>query len=152
MQPTLSAETLATVKATIPALRAHGLAITTRMYGRLFEDAEIRALFGEDPTGAEARQPRALAAAVLAYAENVDNLAVLSGAVGAIAARHVQAGIQPRHYEAVADALLGAIADVLGEAATPAILTAWGEAYWRLAFLLQAQEAVLYVRRLESAA
>jgi nitric oxide dioxygenase len=146
MQPTLSAAAIATVKATVPALRAHGLAITTRMYARLFEDPEIKALFGGAAMDAQARQPRALAAAVLAYAENIDNLAMLSGAVASIAARHVEKQIQPHHYEAVGDALLGAICDVLGEAATPEVLEAWGDAYWRLAFILQAAEAQLYAR------
>jgi nitric oxide dioxygenase len=153
MQTTLSAAAAATVKATVPALRVHGLAITTRMYARLFEDPGIKALFGGAEMGAEARQPRALAAAVLAYAENIDNLAALGGAVEAIAARHVERRIQPQHYEAVAGALLGAIRDVLGETATPEVLQAWGQAYWRLAFILQRREAELYAgERLEPAA
>ena len=49
--------------------------------------------------------------------------------------------ILPKHYHFVAEALLGAIKDVLGEAATPEILEAWGEAYWFLADLLIAREA-----------
>ena len=52
--------------------------------------------------------------------------------------------IRPHHYDAVATALLGAISDVLGEAATPQILEAWGQAYWRLAAILQGREAQLY--------
>ena len=44
MNNDLSAAAIATVKATVPALRIHGLAITTRMYERLFEDAAIKAL------------------------------------------------------------------------------------------------------------
>ena len=151
MQPTLSADAIATVRATVPALRAHGLAITTAMYARLFEDPEIRALFSGAADFA-ARQPRALAAAVLAYAENIDNLPALEGAIGMIAARHVERGIEPRHYGAVGEALLGAIGDVLGEAATPAVLDAWGAAYWRLAFILQAQEAALSAQRRAAAA
>jgi nitric oxide dioxygenase len=87
--------------------------------------------------------PRALAAAVVAYAENVDNLPALSGAVDMIAARHVIAGVRPWHYDKVAMALLDALKDVLGEAATPQILDAWAEAYGRLARVLQAREAEL---------
>jgi nitric oxide dioxygenase len=145
MQNDLSAAAIATVKATVPALRTHGLAITTAMYARLFQDAEIKALF---PAGPEpGRMPRALAAAVLAYAENIDNLPALSGAVEAIAARHVERRIEPAHYEVVAEALLGAMVEVLGEAATPAVLEAWGEAYWRLALILQRREGELYAAR-----
>lgn len=144
MTQDLSATTIATVKATIPALRAHGLAITTRMYERLFDDLAIKALFNQDHQGPNGRQPKALAMAVVAYAENIDNLSALTGAVETIAARHVRNHILPEHYSAVATALLGAISDVLGEAATPQILDAWGQAYWRLAGILQGREAELY--------
>ncbi len=44
----------------------------------------------------------------------------------------------------MADALLGAIGDILGDAATPAITAAWGEAYWFLAELLIGREAAIY--------
>jgi nitric oxide dioxygenase len=44
----------------------------------------------------------------------------------------------------VADALLGAIKDVLGDAATPEILAAWGEAYWFLADVLIGREKQIY--------
>jgi len=60
-----------------------------------------------------------------------------------IAARHVMAGVQAWHYDAVAQALMGALRQVLGEAATPAILEAWAQAYHRLAVVLQAREAEL---------
>jgi len=143
MKTQLSAAAMATVKATVPALRVHGVAITTRMYERLFEDAEIRALFNQDHHGPNGAQPRALAMAVVAYAENIEDLTPLAGAVAAIAQRHVRSHVRPQHYAPVATALLGAISDVLGEAATPQILDAWGQAYWQLADLLQATEAEL---------
>lgn len=153
MNVPLSAAAIATVKATVPALRANGLAITTRMYARLLQDAEMRVLFGTTDTGEGGRQPKALAAAVLAFAQNVDNLAALAGAVETIAGRHVARRIEPRHYDIVAHALIGAIGDVLGEAATADILAAWTQAYWRLAHVLQAREAELYAaQRVEAAA
>ncbi|MFL5298700.1 MAG: globin domain-containing protein [Phenylobacterium sp.] len=140
------------MKATVPALRAHGVAITTAMYARLFEDPSIKALFNQDHHGPDGRQPRALAMAVLAYAEHIDDLAPLAGAIETIASRHVAIGIQPGQYHAVADALLGAMGEVLGEAATPDVLQAWGEAYWRLAAILQAREANLYAEQAGAAA
>ena len=42
---TISPEAMATVKATAPALEKHGVAITTAMYARLFQNAEIEAMF-----------------------------------------------------------------------------------------------------------
>ncbi|HEY0437185.1 MAG TPA: globin domain-containing protein [Phenylobacterium sp.] len=143
MTEDLSAAAIATVKATVPALRIHGVAISERLYERLFADPEIRDLFDPAGQGPNGRMPRALAAAVVAYAENVDNLPALSGAVDVISARHVIAGVRPWHYDAVGRSLLGALQDVLGEAATPAIQDAWAQAYGRLARVLQAREAEL---------
>jgi len=150
MQITLSAQTIATVKATAPVLVQHGVAITKRMYERLFVDPEVKALF-DQAAQESGEQPRRLAAAIVAFAQNVDNLPALAGAVEMVAARHVERRVEPRHYDAVADALLGAICDVLGEAATPAVLSAWGDAYWRLAFILREREAELRAARLQAA-
>lgn len=144
MPKPLSEKTIQIVKATVPALEAHGLAITRRMYERMFQNPEIRDLFNQSHHGATGSQPRALAAAVLAYAQNIDNLGVLGPAVERIAQKHVGLNILPEHYPHVATSLLGAIQDVLGEAATPEILAAWGEAYWFLAELLIGREAEIY--------
>lgn len=140
---TLSAETIAIVKSTAPALQQHGLAITTRMYERLFADPAIKALFDE-AAQESGEQPKRLAAAILAYAKNVDNLGVLSQAVEHMAARHVQTGVKPEHYPAVAAALLPAIKDVLGDAVDQKVLDAWGEAYWVLAEILIGAEKKMY--------
>ncbi|MFC3125648.1 NO-inducible flavohemoprotein [Pseudoroseomonas globiformis] len=138
------------IKATIPALEAHGVEIARAMYGRLFQDPVVRNLFNQSHQGMSERQPRALAGAVLAYARNIDDLRPLAGAVELIAQKHVSLDIQPAHYDAVASALLGAISDVLGKAATPEVLGAWGEAYWALARLLIGREAQIYGEQAEA--
>ncbi|MXP62396.1 NO-inducible flavohemoprotein [Roseomonas sp. M0104] len=140
----LSDTTVSLVKATVPALQAHGLAITRRMYERMFRNEAIRDLFNQSHHGETGSQPKALANAVLAYAQNIDNLGVLTAAVERIAQKHVGLNILPEHYPYVAEALLGAIRDVLGDAATPQILEAWGEAYWFLADVLIGREAQIY--------
>lgn len=144
MPEPLEPATVALIKATVPALEAHGLAITRRMYERLFENPEIRDLFNQSHHGETGSQPKALAQAVLAYARHIDDLGVLGGAVERIAQKHVALNILPEHYPHVADALLAAIRDVLGGAATPEICAAWGEAYWFLAEILIGREAALY--------
>lgn len=144
MTSPLSERTIATVKATIPALEAHGLAIVRTMYERMFCDPDIRNLFNQSHHGETGSQPKALTGAILAYARNIDDLGVLGAAVERIAQKHVGLQILPEHYPIVAEALLGAIADVLGEAATPAVLEAWGEAYWFLANILINREAAIY--------
>ena len=143
MTKPLAPETIAIVKATAPALQQHGLAITTRMYERLFVDPEIKALFDE-AAQASGEQPKRLAGAILAYAKNIDNLGALTAAVERMAERHVETGVKPEHYPAVAAALLPAIKDVLGDAVDQTVLDAWGEAYWFLAEVLIGREAVMY--------
>ncbi len=144
MSRTLSDETIALVKATVPALEAYGLDIVREMYARMFENPDIRDLFNQSHHGDAGSQPRALTGAILAYANNIDNLGALAPAVERIAQKHVGLQILPEHYPYVADALLGAIKAVLGDAATDAILNAWGEAYWFLADILIARENRIY--------
>ena len=144
MPDDLSDRTIALVKATVPALEQHGLAITRRMYERMFQNEAIRDLFNQSHHGESGSQPKALAAAILAYARNIEGLAALAPAVERIAQKHVGLNILPEHYPYVAEALLGAIKDVLGDAATEEILAAWGEAYWYLAEVLIARERAIY--------
>lgn len=143
MTEPLSAATIAIVKATVPALAEHGTAITTAMYARLFQDEHIKALFNHANQGESGAQVHALAAAILAYAQNIENLGVLVPVVERIAYKHVGYHILPEHYPYVANALLAAIKEVLGDAASDEILAAWGEAYWFLANILKAREVVL---------
>ena len=97
---------------------------------------------------ASGEQPKRLAAAILAYARNIDRLDALGPAVGRMVARHVETGVKAEHYPYVANALLPAIRDVLGaDIATDEVLAAWGEAYWMLADLLIDAEAKAYAER-----
>ncbi|MEK1896126.1 MAG: NO-inducible flavohemoprotein [Rhizobium sp.] len=144
MTQTLTETTKAIVRATVPVLTTNGTEITAAMYKRLFENSKVRDLFNQSNQGEEGRQTKALAQAILAYAQNIDNLAILTGAVERIAQKHVGLHIRPDHYPHVATALLGAIKDVLGEAATDKILNAWGEAFWFLANILIGREQQIY--------
>jgi nitric oxide dioxygenase len=144
MAEALSERTIALVKATVPALEAHGLDIVHEMYSRMFQNPDIRDLFNQSHHGDTGSQPRALTGAILAYANSIDNLGALAAAVERIAQKHVGLQILPEHYPHVGAALLGAIAHVLGDAATEEIMTAWGEAYWFLANILITREAALY--------
>jgi hemoglobin-like flavoprotein len=141
---TASAHAIEIVKATAPAIEEHGVAITTAMYDRLFQNPEIEAMF-DRAAQQSGEQPRRLAGAILAYARNIDKLQNLGSAVQRMVARHVETGVKPEHYPHVAAALLPAIREVLGEeVATDEVLAAWGEAYWMLADILIAAEAQAY--------
>ena len=143
MSASLSPETISIIKSTAPVMQQQGVAITTRMYERLFVDPEMKALFDEAAQNS-GEQPQRLAAALLAFASNADNLDALKGSIDRIAARHAAMSVKPEHYCAVANALLPAIKDVLGDAADDRILNAWGEAYWFLAEVLKSRENSIY--------
>jgi len=139
-----SPEAIAIVKSTAPLLEKHGVAITTAMYARLFENADIAAMF-DRAAQASGEQPRRLAGAILAYAKNIEKLGNLGPAVARMVTRHVETGVKAEHYPYVAEALLPAIRDVLGaDVATDTVLAAWGEAYWMLADILIAAEQEAY--------
>jgi len=139
-----SPSAMAIVKATAPAIEKHGVEITTAMYARLFRNSEVEAMF-DRAAQASGEQPRRLANAILAYAKNIDRLENLGPAVERMVARHVETGVKAEHYPLVAEALLPAIREVLGaEVATDEVLAAWGEAYWMLADILIAAEALAY--------
>lgn len=143
----LGQETINTVKATVPALRDHGEAVTTHFYQVMFRDyPQVKAYFNQAHQ-AQGTQPRALANSVLAYAENIDRLEALEGALPKIIEKHVALDVRPEHYPIVGECLLRAIGDVLGEAATESVMNAWAEAYGHLADLLIEAEEGIYRER-----
>lgn len=140
----ISPSQLAIIKATVPVLQAHGETITTVMYRNMIKaHPDLRNVFSHasQTTGA---QPRALARAVLAYAMHIDDLPKLSHAIERIAQKHVSLFIRPDQYDIVATYLIGAIGEVLGDAATPEIVDAWTAAYGVLASVFIGREAQLY--------
>lgn len=143
----LSSQARPYIEASVPVLREHGLAITQCFYRNLFSEyPELTHLFnmGNQANGS---QQQSLAAAVFAYAANYDQPDALAPVVARIVHKHVSVGIRAEHYPIVGRHLLGAIQATLGEAATPALLDAWGEAYGLLAEALIAAERDLYAER-----
>ena len=132
------------VKGTVPVLREHGVALTTYFYNRMLShNPELKNVFNSahQHTGI---QPTALAMSVLAYAEHIDNPAVLASAVNRIAHKHVSLNIRPEQYAIVGKHLLASISEVLGEAASPQLIDAWATAYQQLASIMIGVEADLY--------
>src|SRR3546814_10816559 len=58
MSKVLSEQTIALVKATVPALQAHGLDIVRAMYARMFRNPTIRDLFNQSHHGDAGSQPK----------------------------------------------------------------------------------------------
>lgn len=139
----LSQKTIDIVKATAKLVAENSEAITTRMYEILFSThPEVKELF----KNADSDQHKKLASAVSAYAANIDNLGVLAKAVEKMASTHVRVKVLPEHYPLVGVSLLGAVKDVLGDAATDEVIEAWKEAYFFLADILIAREKELYAQ------
>ena len=92
----------------------------------------------------QGRQQTALANTVYAAAANIDNLGAIIPAVVQIAHKHKSLGITPDQYPIVGYHLLGAIKEVLGDAATPEIIEAWGEAYGVIADVFIGIEKEMY--------
>lgn len=132
------------IKATIPILRASGEDLTKYFYNRMFTNhPELKNIFNMG-NQANGRQKSALANAVLAYAENIDNPAVLINVLKGIGAKHVSLNIQPEQYKIVGANLIGSIGEVVGEAATSEILEAWTAAYYELAQIMIDLEKEMY--------
>src|SRR5688572_3876153 len=143
----LSDSTIQIVKATAPAVAANAEAITRRFYLLMFKgDPQVQAFFNQahQHTGG---QQKALAGAICAYAANIDNLGALRPAVELIAQKHCSLGIMPEHYPIVGKHLLVAVADVLGDAITPEVAAAWGDAYNFLASVFIEREAAIYAEQ-----
>lgn len=132
------------IKATAPVLAEHGLAITTKFYGDMISaHPELKNVFNNTHQ-ATGHQPRALAGALYAYAANIDNLGALSPAVELICHKHASLFIRAEQYDIVGHHLIETLKAVLGDAATPEILDAWGAAYWQLANIMIDKEGQMY--------
>ena len=132
------------VKSTAPILEEHGEQLTRHFYRRMFQHNPEVAPFFNPAHQSAGNQQRALAAAITAYAANIDNLEVLGGAVELIAQKHASLMIKPEHYPIVGANLLASIREVLGEGASDEVLNAWAEAYGFLADILMGREQQIY--------
>jgi nitric oxide dioxygenase len=132
------------VKATVPILKEHGVLLTTHFYKRMFEhNPELKHVFnmGNQQNN---KQQTALAMAVLAYAEHIENPGVLMPVVNGIGHKHTSLSIRPEHYVIVGNHLIASIGEVLGDGATPELLQAWTVAYNQLAALMSGHEQTIY--------
>ncbi|GHI00127.1 NO-inducible flavohemoprotein [Neobacillus kokaensis] len=125
----LDPKKLEIVKATLPVVKEHGEAITKRFYKRMFANhPELKNIFNmtHQITG---HQPKALADAVYGAAANIEDMSQIMPVLERIGEKHRSLQIKPEHYPIVGENLLGAIKEVLGDAATDDIMDAWADAY-----------------------
>lgn len=139
-----STQTIEIIKATVPVLEEHGTAITKVFYKNMFiEHPELLDIFNETNQKL-GRQQNALASTVLAAAKHIEHLGVLLPQVTGISHKHRALQILPEHYPIVGKHLIGAIKQVLGEAANDDIINAWTEAYDEIANVFIQLEKDMY--------
>lgn len=135
---------LSLIKATVPILKEHGVTLTKHFYQRMFtHNPELKNEFNMS-NQANGRQQTALATAVLAYAEHIENPSVLIGALQSIGQKHVSLNITAAQYDIVGSHLIAAIKEVLKDVATEELLEAWTIAYNQLAKIMIDLEAGYY--------
>lgn len=143
----LTTHHISIVKSTVPLLETGGPAITEYFYQRMFEhNPELKDIFNMS-NQASGRQKMALFEAILAYAKNIDNLAVLKHAVERIAQKHTSFHIKPEHYQIVGLHLIETLRELLPEQFSEEVESAWTAAYGVLANIFIGREEQLYQER-----
>jgi nitric oxide dioxygenase len=140
----MTPEQINLIKSTVPVLRENGVLLTKHFYQRMLGNNQgLKEVFnlGHQRSGAQAQ---ALANAVLAYAENIENPAVLMPVVELIAHKHVSLNIQAPDYSIVGENLLYSISEVLGIAMDNPLIDAWAKAYGQLADIFIQTEQAIY--------
>ncbi|WP_299037949.1 globin domain-containing protein [uncultured Pseudokineococcus sp.] len=150
----LSPSSAEVVRATLPAVQAHGVQITTTFYAAMLSaHPELLRTFNA-ANQASGEQQQALAMSVVAYAEHLlaqdgDDAGPggdvdFDRVMARIAHKHAALDIRPEQYLVVGRHLTEAVGEVLGDAVTAEVARAWDEVYWLFAVQLVAAEARLY--------
>jgi methyl-accepting chemotaxis protein len=96
-------------------------------YARLFETAPaVKPLFASTDMP---RQKTMLLSALVLLRKSLRDLDSIVPALRRMGARHVGYGAAPAHYPVVGEVLIGAMAEVAGQAWEERYTEAWGEAY-----------------------
>lgn len=113
-------------------------AVADLFYDRLFAIApELRHLFSNDLNS----QKRKLMALLSTCIGRLQQFSTLAPVIKGLGARHVEYGAKTEHYAIVAEALMWALKQSLGDAFTPEIRYAWAKVYEVVAATMQAGAA-----------
>lgn len=137
----LDAQTIATVKATIPLLVETGPKLTAHFYDRMFaHNPELKEIFNMS-NQRNGDQREALFNAIAAYASNLENLPALLPAVEKIAQKHTSFQIQPEQYNIVGTHLLATLDEMFSPGRSTGCL---GKAYgcWPTSLLIVKRKSI----------
>lgn len=129
----LTQEEIQTIKETVPLLKDKGQTITSIFYKRLFEQhPELKNVFNQT-NQKRGLQSSALAMAVLAAAENIEDLSPIVPAIMPVVYKHCALQVKPEHYPIVGENLIWAIEEVTGLEDEDPIIQTWIKAYGEIA-------------------
>lgn len=143
----LSTNDIKIVQSTLPIIEQAGTAVTDHFYSRMFtHNPELKDIFNlsNQHTG---KQKVALFEAIIAYAHNLENVAVLKHAVERIANKHVSLHIKPDDYNIVGHHLIETLRELLTSQFNDDVEKAWLAAYGVLAGLFISREEQIYLDR-----
>lgn len=122
----MTPEQIALVQSSFERLGPHQPGLATRFYEELFSrHPDLRSLFTTNMAEQEVKFAEKLALIVHA----MPRLAELLTHTHSLGARHVGYGVRAADYRSVGEALLAALADVLGDGFDAATSEAWTVAY-----------------------
>lgn len=110
--------------------------VVHRFYEILFSRyPQVRPMFSRN---APAQQEKMLTQALAAVLEHLEDAPWLESQLSAMGAKHVSYGVGDEMYAWVGECLVAALKDAAGEAWTPRIEKAWGDAFGAIAGLMVA--------------
>ncbi len=113
--------------------------LTHRFYQILFERyPQAKALFGRN---AAAAQEKMLGDAIVAVMDHLEDAPWLTTTLKGLGAKHVGYGVTGEMYGWVGTSLLATLAEAAGQDWTPALASAWTDAYGAISSLMQAGAA-----------
>jgi NAD(P)H-flavin reductase/hemoglobin-like flavoprotein len=132
-------EDQALLVASLEAIVSPADEVVRSFYAKLFLGrAYLRGMF---PPGLRAGSDR-LFSALIGLADQLDRLDEMVPALEQLGRDHRKYGIRPAHYDAVRDAMIGALREHAGDGWRPEHEAAWRRAYGFAAGVMQAAEAV----------
>ena len=140
----LTEKTIDIIKATAPIVEENVTELSKRFYPILFERYPGTKIFFNQAHISNGTQPRAIAASIVEYANAIDNIDAIKTLVNNIADKHASMNIKPAQYSIVNTCLLDVIVDILGNAGTPEVKSAWKEAIENFANIIIDAESKKY--------
>ncbi len=123
----LTNKTRETIKATAPVIEEKFGELTQTLYPIMFGRYPALKMFFNQSHIRDHTQPRALIGSIIDYSKSIDNLEAIKPLVNEIAEKHASLNIKPVQYSIVIPCVLEAIGNVLGDAKTPKVMSAWEE-------------------------